>query len=135
MKELSLKPTQKAILAYYSQLAEFKDIGTVSEGSLAPLFAELLKHCAKQFEWTLVEQYPLRRSGKNLRADGALIAKYNLIHGIWEAKDSSDNLEKPSMLPSYKPTLSVNPFSNVHSRASWSCRTRKTNRRRNCWRG
>jgi hypothetical protein len=92
--DLSIKPTHKAILSYYSQLRQFQELKATNEGSLAPIFAELLKHCARQFEYTLVEQYSLKRGGKTIRADGALIDKYNLIHGIWEAKDSADELEK-----------------------------------------
>lgn len=94
MNTLSLKPTHKSILSYYSQLKTFQDFNATSEGSLAPLFAELLKHCGRQFEYTLIEQYSMKRSGKTIRADGALIDKYNLIHGIWEAKDSTDDLAK-----------------------------------------
>jgi predicted helicase len=94
MNALSLKPTHKSILSYYSQLRKFEDLNATNEGSLAPLFAELLKHCGRQFEYTLIEQYSMKRNGKTIRADGALIDKYNLIHGIWEAKDSTDDLEK-----------------------------------------
>jgi predicted helicase len=94
MNTLSLKPTHKHIIAYYKQLRELADLKAVTEGSLAPVFAELLRHCARQFDWQLVEQYSMKRNGKTIRADGAIIDKYNLIHGIWEAKDSTDDLTK-----------------------------------------
>ena len=94
MNSLSLKPTHKPILEYYRQLRELADLKATNEGSLAPVFAELLRHCARQFDWKLVEQYSIKRNGKTIRADGALIDKYNLQHGIWEAKDSTDDLEK-----------------------------------------
>ncbi len=94
MKELSLKPTHKSILSYYSQLVKFQELKATNEGSLAPLFAELLKHCARQFEWTLVEQYSIKSKGKTIRADGAFFDKFNLPRGIWEAKDSKDDLER-----------------------------------------
>ena len=94
MNTLTLKPTHKAVLSYYSQLRTFKGLNVANEGTLAPLFGELLKHCARQFQWNLLEQHTIRVYGKAIRADGALFDKYNLRHGIWEAKDSDDNLEK-----------------------------------------
>jgi len=94
MNTLTLKPTHKAVLSYYSQLRTFKGLNVTNEGTLAPLFGELLKHCARQFQWNLLEQHTIRINGKAIRADGALFDKYNLRHGIWEAKDSDDNLEK-----------------------------------------
>ena len=94
MTTLTLKPTHKAILSYYNQLHAFKELNVANEGGLAPLFAELLKHCARQCEWTLVEQYPMKRNGRSLRADGGLVDKFNLLHGIWEAKDGTDDLER-----------------------------------------
>ena len=36
----------------------------------------------------------MKRNGKNLRADGGLIDKFNLLHGIWDAKDGTDDLER-----------------------------------------
>ncbi len=94
MTTLTLKPTHKAVLSYYSQLRNFKEMNVANEGALAPVFADLLEHCARQFNWTLVEQYPFKRNGKTLRADGALVDRFNLPHGIWEAKDSGDDLAK-----------------------------------------
>ena len=94
MTTITLKPTHKAVLSYYSQLRQFRELRVANEGGLSPLFAELLKHCARQCGWNLVEQYPMKRNGRNIRADGALVDRFNLLHGIWEAKDATDDLEK-----------------------------------------
>ena len=94
MDSLQLKPTHKAIKAYYDGLKQLHDINIDLEGSVAPLFAALLRHCAKQFNWILAEQYPMRPHCKPIKVDGALFDQYKLLHGIWEAKDTRDNLEK-----------------------------------------
>jgi hypothetical protein len=36
----------------------------------------------------------LRRGQKPLRADGAVVDQFHLSHGLWEAKDSADDLDK-----------------------------------------
>jgi predicted helicase len=94
MPSLSLKPTHKPIQAFYDSLAKFEQLGVRHEGAVRSAFQELLDHCASQFHWKLVPEYPIRRKGAvPLRADGALIDDYLLNHGLWEAKDSVDSLE------------------------------------------
>ena len=40
-------------------------------------------------------EYPVIRQGRRpLRVDGALLDEFNLWHGLWEAKDTSDDLDK-----------------------------------------
>jgi predicted helicase len=57
-------------------------------------FHNLLEAAARQFEWTLVPEYPLKRKHERpLKVDGALIDIFHLHHGFWEAKDSDDNLD------------------------------------------
>jgi predicted helicase len=58
-----------------------------------PAFAALLRHCARQFDWTLLEQHSVKRNGHPIRVDGALVDAFKLPHGYWEAKDSSDDLD------------------------------------------
>jgi hypothetical protein len=94
MPNLSLKPTHKVIKTYYTAISNLTQLDLLSEGAVAPAFAALLRHCAHQFQWTLAEQFTLRREKKNIRVDGALIDAFKLIHGVWEAKDTTDDLEK-----------------------------------------
>jgi len=93
MRHLNLKPTHKPVLDYYKELSKLKDFNLDSEGIVSPAFANLLRHCAKQFNWTLAEKYPIKRSGKLFFPDGTLLDEFQLIHGFWEAKDTKDNLE------------------------------------------
>jgi len=66
----------------------------LKEGAVAPLFSPILRHCSSQYERILIEQYTLDKGNKNLFLDGAVVDSFNLIYGVWEAKDNDDNLEK-----------------------------------------
>src|ERR1017187_5790778 len=95
MKTLTLKPTHKAVTTYYDALARFEKLSVKHEIAVRSAFQELLEHCARQFDWKLVPEYAIKRKGQaDAKADGALLDNYGLNHGLWEAKDSADNLDK-----------------------------------------
>ena len=95
MPSLTLKPTHKAVTAYYDSLAKFAKLGIKHETAVRSAFQELLEHCARQFDWKLVPEYAIKRKGQaDAKADGALLDNYGLNHGLWEAKDSADDLDK-----------------------------------------
>jgi predicted helicase len=92
---LNLKPTHKAVVTYYDALTRFEKLGVKHETAVRSAFQELLEHCARQFDWKLVPEYSIKRRAKaDAKADGALLDNYGLNHGLWEAKDSADNLDK-----------------------------------------
>ena len=94
MTMLNLKPTHKAVKDYYDALTNLTTLRASHEGAVSPAFAALLRHCARQFDWTLLEQHSVKRNGHPIRLDGALVDTFKLFHGYWEAKDSSDDLDK-----------------------------------------
>src|ERR1017187_3194314 len=95
MPSLELKPTHKVVAPYYENLAKLEKRGIKYEGAVSSAFQELLEHCARQFGWNLIPQYPIKRKGRaDAKADGVLLGDWNVNHGIWEAKDSDDDLEK-----------------------------------------
>ncbi len=94
MPSLKLKSNHKAVNTYYTEINDLTQLRLFSEGAVSPAFAGLLRVCASQFHWTLAEQYSMKRDGRTLRVDGALIDAFNLVHGYWEAKDSADDLAK-----------------------------------------
>lgn len=95
MPSLSLKPSHKPIKNYYEVLEQYSKLGAVHEGAVRSAFQSLLDSCAKQFQWTLVAEYAIKRSKKQpIRIDGALVDSYNLPRAYWEAKDINDNLKK-----------------------------------------
>jgi hypothetical protein len=95
MSLFPLKPTHKPVLAYYAALAQFHQHGHTTEGNTRSAFADLLKKCASPYDWHLVEEYQFKGTAKQpLRADGALVDELTLVHGLWEAKDTADDLQK-----------------------------------------
>ncbi len=97
MGALRLKPTYKVVKSYYAELGNLVQLGLFTEGAVSPTFAALLRYCAKQFDWTLAEQFSMRPKSSRQRAirvDGALLDPFKLVHGVWEAKDSDDDLER-----------------------------------------
>jgi predicted helicase len=94
MTVLNLKPTHKVISEYFNSLGNYNRLGFDNEGAVSPPFAVLLEWTAKQFKWSLVQQYEKKVKGKRIRIDGAVVDQWGLPHGYWEAKDSKDDLHK-----------------------------------------
>ena len=93
MPTINLKPEHKAVKDYYSQLDKLTTtLNAKTEGAVAPLFANLLRHCASQAGLTLIEQFSIKRPNQTIRVDGAIVDEFKLSHGIWEAKDTADDL-------------------------------------------
>jgi len=95
MPILNLKPSHKPVREYYNELKQFEKLGVSHEGAVKIAFQKLLDSCGKQFSWTLVQEWQIKRSGKRAaRVDGALVDDFGLTHGYWEAKDSDDDLAR-----------------------------------------
>jgi predicted helicase len=95
MQKLNLKSSHKTITDYYKSLEGLESINVSNETSIRQTFQGLLQHCAKQFKWTLVPEWKIKREGKSpISVDGALVDTYKLTHGYWEAKDEHDDLNK-----------------------------------------
>jgi len=91
---LSLKPAHAAVKKYYATLQRFARGHFDKEGNIRGAFEDLLKHCARQYDWTLGPEYSIPRKDRNpLSVDGALLDAFNLPRGYWEAKDEHDSLE------------------------------------------
>lgn len=94
MPTLSLKPTHAPVKNYYATLERFSRGHFDKEGNSRGVFEDLLKHCARQYDWSLVPEYSIPRKERNsLSVDAALLDAFNLPRGYWEAKDEKDSLE------------------------------------------
>jgi len=94
MNPFKLKPTHAPVKAYYETLEKFGRGKFDNEGNIRRAFEGLLEKCARPFEWLLVAEYQIVRTGKSpLRADAAVLDAFNLPRGYWEAKDEKDNLK------------------------------------------
>jgi predicted helicase len=93
MSKLNLKPTSKPIRQYFEVMQEKKQRGFEVEGNIAPAFANLLGLCAKELGYHLNEQHQKKVNGRLLKFDAAILTQYNLCYGVWEAKDTKDDLK------------------------------------------
>lgn len=101
MRTLALKPTHKRIAAYHTSLADFAKLGVKHETAVRAAFQALLEDCTslvnkgRADKWKLVPEYSLKtKAGAKITPDGALLDSFRLMHGLWEAKDSADDLDK-----------------------------------------
>jgi len=87
-----LKPTDKAINAYYEALAAYTRQDVSHEMAVRSAFQNLLDDVGRRFGWTLIPE--LGESAGGIRPDGTFRDDYYIARGHWEAKDSQDDLEK-----------------------------------------
>ncbi|MGL6284239.1 MAG: N-6 DNA methylase, partial [Microcoleaceae cyanobacterium] len=75
-------------------MAKYSEAGESKELTVKDAFADLLKHCCQKLGWMLIQEKRVTLANKkSIQLDGSL--EYDgLRYGIWEAKDSKDNLEK-----------------------------------------
>jgi hypothetical protein len=94
MSNFKLKATHAPVKAYYETLERFGRGKFDNEGNIRRAFEALLEKCARTYEWFLVAEYPLPRSGRNpLKVDAAVLDAFNLPRGYWDAKDEKDDLK------------------------------------------
>jgi len=94
MSAFKLKPTHAPVKAYYETLEKCARGKFDNEGNIRRAFEGLLEKCARPFEWFVVGEYQIPRSGKSpLRVDAAVLDAFNLPRGYWEAKDEKDDLK------------------------------------------
>jgi hypothetical protein len=93
MSNFKLKPTHAPVKEYYATLEKCAAANFSNEGNVRRAFESLLEKCARGFEWFVVAEYPIPRTGRNpLKVDAAILDAFNLPRGYWEAKDEKDDL-------------------------------------------
>jgi hypothetical protein len=94
MSNFKLKATHAPVKDYYATLEKFGRGKFDNEGNIRRAFEGLLEKCARGFEWFVVGEYQIARSGTSpLRVDAAVLDAFNLPRGYWEAKDERDDLK------------------------------------------
>lgn len=95
MQHLDLKPTHKPVKQYYQLLEKYHALTVDHEGAVRAAFQTLLESCAGKFDWTLVNEWKIKRTKQRpISVDGAIVDSFRLPHGYWEAKDIGDDLER-----------------------------------------
>ncbi len=87
-----LRPSDAVVRAYYRTLDDYAAVGAAHEGAVRTAFHDVLAHAARGNGWTLVPEHSMRAGGARIRLDGALRDGFGLTHGLWEAKDTADDL-------------------------------------------
>jgi hypothetical protein len=83
----------KYISAYYETLHQIETQGALTEGAVRIAFQNVLTEAAKRHHFTVLAEQHIELEGKRkIRVDGEISDQYKLWHSVWEAKDSSDNL-------------------------------------------
>ena len=83
------------IKEYFKSLKLLDTHGVEHETGLRWVMEQLLSDAGKKYKWTLVNEYPQKRPGRNpLRVDHALVDHFNLPRLYCESKDDADDLEK-----------------------------------------
>jgi len=90
MTSIDSKKLRKAVARYREDIAKARGQGAKNEGQLSHAFATLLRTLAPTVGWDFLEQ-TAPGTGSAKRFDGILL-KNTLTRGVWEAKDSKDNL-------------------------------------------
>jgi len=94
MSNFKLKATHAPVKGYYETLEKCARGKFDNEGNIRRAFEGLLEKCARPFDWLVVAEYQITRTGKNpLRVDAAVLDAFNLPRGYWEAKDEKDDLK------------------------------------------
>ncbi len=89
----TLKPTHRALNAYYHSLRTYSEHTVTHETALRSAFQNLLAETGKSHGWTLIPEETLKVGGKTVRPDGTLRDEFNQRRGYWEAKDTDDDLD------------------------------------------
>ncbi|MCY4019400.1 MAG: N-6 DNA methylase [Chloroflexi bacterium] len=92
MAPITIQPNDRQLRKYYDTLSELRDVP--HEGGTRRAFSALLSAMAKRRKLKLVEEHSIQatNSTRTVRPDGALIDEFMRPFGLWEAKDSADNL-------------------------------------------
>ena len=89
----TIKPTDKAIKAYYEALQAYQRQDVEHETAFRRLSRTCWSRSGRRFGWTLIPQLSDTAAGKAIRPDGTFRDDYYITRGHWEAKDTHDKLE------------------------------------------
>ena len=95
MPPVTPKVAATLIRTYHESLAAVERAGARNEGATRAAFQTLLEAWAKPAALTVLAEQTLDGTrNRPIRVDGQLLNELRLTHGIWEAKDTGDDLER-----------------------------------------
>ena len=96
MDQIVIYPDDPLLWTYYAKIRQLQGQRVSHEGAMRRAFSNLLDGIGQKKDWNLVDEVALESrwgTGK-VRPDGTLRDRWQLPHGWWEAKDTSDDLER-----------------------------------------
>jgi predicted helicase len=92
-RDIHIRPTDKAIEAFYRRRGEIARQGATNEMGVRDAFNDLLQTLAREPKWTMVPEQSITGVKGVIRPDGTLYDEFRIPRGYWESKDSADDLE------------------------------------------
>jgi len=92
-KPFTVKPSQKAVKAYYEALAKYAEQDVQHETAVRTAFQNLLDDAGRRFGWTLIPELSEKTEGRRIQPDGTFRDEFHIKRGYWGAKDTHDVLE------------------------------------------
>ncbi len=94
-KDRCVSPTPtRALTAYYDTLRSFATHGATTEGATRIAFQNLLSEAGKSRGFTVLAEQTIQLANRRkIRLDGEVKDHYKIRRGIWEAKDTTDDLD------------------------------------------
>lgn len=84
----------RTIAAYYHTLRAFDQQGAATEGATRVAFQNLLAEAGRSRGLAvLAEQTISGANGRSIRLDGEIRDQFKIRRGVWEAKDTADDLD------------------------------------------
>lgn len=84
----------RPLSAYYDTLRSFDRQGAATEGATRIAFQNLLADIGRQYDFTVLGEQRIQLPNKrSIQLDGEVKDRYKIRRGIWEAKDSADDLD------------------------------------------
>lgn len=86
--------TPRHITAYYDTLKSFDHQGATTEGATRIAFQTLLSEAGKKHGFTVLGEQTIQLPNrKSIRFDGEIKDQFKIRRGVWEAKDTNDDLD------------------------------------------
>ena len=86
-----VKPTHKAVKAYYAALETYADQSVEHEGVLRSAFQNLLADAGRKVGWTLIPELSLDANGHSIRPDGTFRDEFTIERGSRNAVQEATN--------------------------------------------
>ncbi|HEX6292370.1 MAG TPA: hypothetical protein VFZ66_24500, partial [Herpetosiphonaceae bacterium] len=84
----------RPLASYYDKLRSYDHQSVSNEGATRAAFHALLEDIGRQYNFTVLGEQPIRLPNRRtIRVDGEIKDQFKIRRGVWEAKDTADDLD------------------------------------------